>query len=60
MPQERVEGLVTLALDELEVLGLCRFIGNGLEIHDKPVTVVIPFVDAVSRQVSEPQHRILP
>jgi hypothetical protein len=49
MPEERAEGLVALALDGLEVLGLHRFVRKGLKVHDKLEAEFIPAIDAVSR-----------
>jgi hypothetical protein len=59
-PEERVEGLVVLALDGLVVLGSCWFVRKGLEIRDKPTPEAVPVVDAVLWQVSEPLQRVLP
>jgi hypothetical protein len=36
-----------------EIPWLRRFIGEGLEVRDKPVTEISPMVDAVSRQMPE-------
>jgi hypothetical protein len=60
MPEERAEGLVTLALDGLEVLGLRRFVRKGLKVWDKPVAKVVPVVSVVSRYMSERLQRVLP
>jgi hypothetical protein len=46
-PEERAEGLVALALDGFEVSRLCQFVGEGLEIRDKPTAEVFPIVDAM-------------
>jgi hypothetical protein len=59
-PKERAKGLIALALDGLEVPWLCRFVGKGLKVRDKPTAEVIPVVDAVSWEMSEPLQRILP
>jgi hypothetical protein len=57
MPQERLEGLVALTLDGLEVPGSHRFVGKGLKVRDKPVAEVVLVVDAVVRYMSKPlQH----
>lgn len=58
--EERAEGLIVLTLDGLVVPGPRWFVRKGLEIHDKPTAEVVPVVDAVSRQVSEPLQRVLP
>jgi hypothetical protein len=60
MPRERVEGLIALALDEIEVLRLRRFIGKGLKICDKLVAEVVPVIDAVAREMLKPLRCILP
>jgi hypothetical protein len=49
MLQEQAEGLVTLAFDEFEVLGLRRLVGKGLKIHDTPVAKIDPVVDVVGK-----------
>jgi hypothetical protein len=58
--EKRAEGLVTLALDRFEVPWLRRFVRKGLEILDKPIAEIFLIIDAVSRQMQEPLHRILP
>jgi hypothetical protein len=47
--EKRSEGLIILAPNGFEVPWLCRFIGERLEVRDKPMTEVTPIVDAVSR-----------
>ena len=46
--EERAEGLVALELDGIDVPRLRRFVGERLEIRDKPMAEVFPFVDEVS------------
>ena len=60
MPRERVEGLIALALDGLEVPRLRLFIGKGLKICDKPVVEVVPVIDVVAREMSKSLQCILP
>lgn len=50
----------SLAFDGFEVPGLHRFVGERLEVCEKPVTKVIPIVDAMARKMSEPLKRVLP
>jgi hypothetical protein len=59
-PQEQAEGLVALALDGHEVPSLRRFVIKGLKVHDKPMTEVVPIVEAVARKMLEPLQCILP
>jgi hypothetical protein len=47
--EERSERLIILAPNGFEVPWLCRFIGERLEVCDKPATEVTLVVDAVSR-----------
>jgi hypothetical protein len=47
--EERSEGLIVLAPNGFEVPWLRRFIGERLEVRDKPSTEVAPIVDAVPR-----------
>jgi hypothetical protein len=59
MPQERVDCLVALVLDGLEVSRLCRFVRKRLKVCDKLAAEVVLVVDAVVRKMSEPLQRIL-
>jgi hypothetical protein len=47
--EERSESLIILVPNRFEVPWLRRFIGERLEVHDKPMTQVTPVIDAVSR-----------
>jgi hypothetical protein len=58
--EERLEGFIVLAPNGFEVPWLRWFIGERLEVRDKPATEVALVIDAVSRQVSKPLQRILP
>jgi hypothetical protein len=49
-----------MSLNGFEILRLCRFIGEGLEVRDKPVTKISPIVDAVLRQMPEPLQCVVP
>jgi hypothetical protein len=47
--EERWEGFIVLAPNGFEVPWLRRFIGERLEVRDKPATEVALVVDVVSR-----------
>jgi hypothetical protein len=47
--EKRSESLIILPHNGFEVPWLRRFIGERLEVHDKPATEVTPIVDEVSR-----------
>jgi hypothetical protein len=47
--KERSKSFIVLSSNGFEVSWLCRFIGERLEIRDKPVAEVTPIVNAVSR-----------
>jgi hypothetical protein len=47
--EEQSESLIILAPNGFEVPWLCQFIGERLEVRDKPATEVTPVIDAVSR-----------
>jgi hypothetical protein len=55
-----VKSLVALAFDGFEIPWLRRFVGEGLEVRDKPAAEISPIVDAVSRQMSKPLQRVMP
>jgi hypothetical protein len=46
-------------LDGFEVPGLHRFVGKRLEVHNKPIEEVVPVVDAVVKEMSEPLKHVL-
>jgi hypothetical protein len=48
-----------LAFDGFEIPQLRWFVGEGLEVLDKPAAEIFPIVDAVSRQMSKPLQRVL-
>jgi hypothetical protein len=47
--EEQTKSFIILSPNGFEIPQLCRFIGEGLEVHDKPTTEISPIVDAVSR-----------
>jgi hypothetical protein len=49
-----------LAFDGFEIPWLRWFIGEGLEVRNKPVAEIFPIIDEVSRQMSESLQRVLP
>jgi hypothetical protein len=58
--EERTKSFIILWPNGFEVPRLCRFIREGLEVHDKPVTEISPVIDAVLRQMPEPLQCVLP
>jgi hypothetical protein len=52
--EERTKSFIILSPNGFEIPWLHRFIGEGLEVCDKPETEISPIVDAVSRQMLEP------
>lgn len=52
--EERAKSFVILAFDVFEIPWLCQFVGERLEVCDKPAAEISPIVDAVSRQMSKP------
>jgi hypothetical protein len=57
---ERTKSFIILPPNGFEVPRLCRFIREGLEVCNKPVTEISPIVDVVSRQMSEPLQCVVP
>jgi hypothetical protein len=55
-----MKSFIILSPDGFEIPRLCRFIGEGLEVRDKPMTEISPIIDAVLRQMSEPLQCVLP
>jgi hypothetical protein len=47
--EEQEESFIVLALDWFEIPWLRWFVGEGLEVRDKPVAEISPIVDVVSR-----------
>jgi hypothetical protein len=56
----RPKGFIVLVPDGFEIPWLHRLVGEGLEVGDEAPTEVVPIVDAVSWQMSEPLQRVLP